>query len=361
MSMNKQALWPDLLITIPTVLLLSLGILVIYSSDGRLALQQIVFALVGLALYWLVSIIDFEFLSHYSRFTYWVVLGLLIIVFLLGVETRGSLRWIPLGFIQLQPSEFAKPALILFLAHFWSNNIPTWRNIFKSFLWTLPFLLLIFRQPDLGTALTLLSIWIMTIIAANISTVRIFLMGIVAGAMTPTIWFLMKDYQRARITTFLFPDQDPLGSGYNVIQSMVAVGSGQLFGRGLGRGTQSRLQFLPEFRTDFIFASIAEEFGFLGSMIVFLLYGIIILRSIAMIKDEVSRFSSILVFGVLGMFIFQLVVNIGMNVGIIPVTGITLPLLSYGGSSLVATLISLGFIASVSRYGHRAISFGRLD
>lgn len=350
---KRHKVLPDLLITLPVIFLLSLGILVIYSSDPRLAIQQSVFALVGLLIYWFLSLIDFQLYNNYAGYLYIGVLALLLVVFVVGIETRGSLRWIQIGGINLQPSEFAKPILILFLAKFWSSSRASWLNILKSFLLVAPLLGLVFKQPDLGTALTLLMIWLVMLVGANISVVKLAVMGLVSLILTPVAWMFLQDYQKSRILSFFSPFNDPLGSGYNVIQSTIAVGSGQITGRGLGRGTQSRLQFLPEYRTDFIFASIAEEFGFLVSMIVIGLYGLIIGRSLRIIQAAQSRFGSLLVFGVLGMLFFQIVVNIGMNIGVTPVTGITLPLLSYGGSSIIATLISLGLIASVARFGRK--------
>lgn len=349
--MNKQdSLIPDLFITVPTILLISLGILVIYSSEPKLAFQQLIIAVIGLILFWFFSLIDLKFYKDYLKYVYYFVLILLIIVFILGFETRGSLRWIPLGLFQLQPSEFVKPILILVLAKFWSENIPSWINIAKSALIVAPAAILIFKQPDLGTTLTIIMIWIFMLIGSNISVLKLFFIMLSGLVLIPLGWLFLRDYQKYRITSFLSPEKDPLGVGYNAIQSTIAVGSGEIFGRGLGRGTQSRLQFLPEFRTDFIFASIAEEFGFLGSVIVLTLYSAIIVRCLRIMHFANSHFNNLVVLGVLGMFFFQIIVNIGMNVGILPITGITLPLLSYGGSSILTTLICLGFVASVSRF-----------
>lgn len=346
----KRSILPDLFITIPTLLLLSLGVLVIYTSDTKLAVQQLIVALIGLVLYWLISLVNHEFFYQHIKYIYFFIFLLLIVVFLLGIETRGSVRWIPLGPLKLQPSEFAKPVLIILLANFWSKNLPTWRNIFKSLLWVLPPTFLVFQQPDLGTTLVLMTIWIVMLIGANISLKKISLLSLGSFFLAPLVWSLLKEYQRVRILSFLYPQKDPLGLGYNVIQSTIAVGSGQLFGRGLGRGTQSRLQFLPEFRTDFIFASIAEEFGFLGSLILLGLYAVLLLRIFKIANNNSSRSGSLLTIGVIGMLFVQIVVNIGMNIGVMPVTGITLPLISYGGSSLLATLICLGLVTSVNRF-----------
>lgn len=352
---GKTFFLPDILISIPAFLLISLGILIIYSSDPRMAIQQTILALIGLLIYFSFSHFDFESLGSYINFLYFFILLLLVIVFIIGIETRGSFRWISIGFLQIQPSELAKPVVILFLAKFWTNNLSTWKNIFKSLLYILPLILLVFKQPDLGTTLTIVFIWIIMLFGANISLLKITIMALVSILTAPIFWFFLKDYQRERIFSFLSPSQDPLGVGYNVIQSMIAVGSGQFFGRGLGRGTQSRLQFLPEYRTDFIFASIAEELGFLGSLIVLSLYGTIFFRSIKIMLEIKNRFSNLIIIGVLGMLFFQVIVNIGMNTGVVPVTGITLPLLSYGGSSLISTLISLSFIASAAKFSAKRI------
>lgn len=350
---------PDLTVTLSAFLLLSLGIVVIYSSDPQLAWQQFGFAVIGFLLYGLISSINFEYFQHYWKPAYIITLVLLGIVLLLGIESRGSIRWIPVGPFRFQPSEFAKPVLILVLAYFWSVNPPNWKNIAKSALYTAPIFFLIFRQPDLGTALTLAVIWISMLVAANVSFVKL---GIMAGTfltILPIGWLFLHDYQKNRIFSFLSPTNDPLGVGYNVIQSTIAVGSGQIMGRGLGRGTQSRLQFLPEFRTDFIFASIAEELGFLGSALLLALYGFMMGRSLRIAGQSSSRFGGLLVVGVLGMLFFQIVVNIGMNIGVLPITGITLPLVSYGGSSVIATLICLGMVASVARFAHGGMVVSR--
>lgn len=348
--MISKNLFPDWFLTLPALLLAIFSIFVIYSSDPRLALNQFIFMGVGLIFYYALSLIDFEYYNDFIPYFYFAILFFLVVVFALGVETRGSLRWIPLGIFQFQPSEFAKPVLILFLSRFWTLHLPTWKNALISFLWVVPLFALIFKQPDLGTAMTILVIWLMMLIGSNISMLKIFIMIIVSSLSAPLGWHFLKEYQRQRILSFLSPQQDPLGVGYNVIQSTIAVGSGQFWGRGLGRGTQSRLNFLPEFRTDFIFASIAEEFGFIGSLLVLFLYAILVGRCLRIISTNKSRFGNLLIFGFLGMLIFQSTINIGMNVGLVPITGITLPLISYGGSSMIATLISLGLVASAARF-----------
>lgn len=335
--------WP---ISISSLLLVSIGILVIYSSSKELALQQLIFTLIGLVIFFILSKLDLDSIKNLIKPAYFITILLLVAVLILGFETRGTLRWIPLGFINIQPSEFAKLVLIIFLAKFWSENQPTWWNILKSFFWTIPFFILIFKQPDLGSALTIMAIWLGLLFVANISFKKLLVLILLFAMVVPTSWMFLHGYQKERILSFLSPESDPLGTGYNLIQSKVAVGSGELLGRGLGRGTQSRLQFLPEFRTDFIFASIAEELGFLGSLLILSLYLFLLLYALQASRKTQNLFNFLIILGVISMIIFQTFVNIGMNVGLLPITGITLPLISYGGSSLITTLASLGVLSS---------------
>ncbi|MFH1535932.1 MAG: rod shape-determining protein RodA [Patescibacteria group bacterium] len=346
MKLQKLVNFP---IFLSMLLLMSIGILVIYSSSRELATQQFIFAVAGITLAFLILRLDLEALKNLINPLYILMIVLLMAVFILGIETRGTLRWIPFGIFNIQPSEFAKPVLILFLAKFWSENLPTWGNIIKSILWTSVYFLLIFIQPDLGSSLTIIAIWLGILFAGRISIRKIVVLALIIIIAIPSSWVFLHDYQRQRILGFLSPQSDPLGRGYNLVQSRVAVGSGQLLGRGLGRGTQSRLQFLPEFRTDFIFASIGEEMGFVGSLVILLVYLYLLLYSIRIALKAGSYFIFLIVFGVVSMLLFQIFVNIGMNIGLMPITGITLPLISYGGSSLVATLLCLGMVASAAR------------
>ncbi len=336
---------------IPALLLFSLGVAVIYSSSPILAIQQFLTGFVGLVLFFIIRSFDYHFFAKFSKIFYIVAIILLITTLVLGIETRGSVRWIPLGLFNFQPSEFAKFILILVFAEFWTKNRASWINIGKSILILFPVSLLIFRQPDLGTTLTVVFIWFYLLLASHISIFKILVMISGLLSLIPLGWNFLQDYQKQRVFSFFSPKMDPQGIGFHVIQSTIAVGSGELFGRGLGRGTQSRLQFLPEFRTDFIFAFIAEELGFVGTLMVLVLYSLIFyvcFKNLSRIND---RFGELIVIGVLGMLFFQIAVNIGMNTGILPITGITLPLLSYGGSSIVTTFMSLGLVASVFRFG----------
>ncbi len=337
-------------IVICSISLLSLGILTIYSSSIELGLQQFIFAVFGLLLFYFFSQLDYRLLKPFVYPAYFFILTLLVIVFILGFETRGSARWISLGLFNLQPSELIKPVVIFFLAYFWQNHIPSWRNIALSFFWLLPALILIFKQPDLGTSLTMVAIWLGILFAARISFKKILALLLVFALIVPIGWSILHGYQKERVIGFLSPNNDPLGVGYNLIQSTIAVGSGGLFGRGLGQGTQSRLQFLPEYRTDFIFASIAEEMGFLGAMLITLFYLFLIIYFLKLSSSSADSLGFLFTIGVISMLLFQVVINIGMNIGLFPITGITLPLVSYGGSSVVATLVSFGILSSIAKH-----------
>lgn len=336
-------------ISLTALSLVSIGILVIYSSSKELALQQLLFTIVGLVLFYLISRLELQSIKNLIKPLYLLIILALIATLIIGFETRGTIRWIPLGIFNVQPSEFAKPILILLLAKYWSESSPTWINIFKSVLWSTPCIFLIFQQPDLGSSLTLIAIWLGMLFASKITVKKTLILTLIIMLIIPTSWLFLHDYQKERILGFLEPGSDPLGRGYNLIQSTIAVGSGELLGRGLGRGTQSRLQFLPEFRTDFIFASIAEDMGFVGSVIILILYLFLLIYSLKVAQRINNSFCFLLVTGVVSMLLFQIFVNIGMNIGLLPITGITLPLISYGGSSLIATLLSLGMVASVAR------------
>lgn len=339
--------WP---ITLCIGFLVSISLLIIYSSSPELAVQQAVYFVIGFIFYLFLAQFDYRFLKNYTLPLYVLILVLLLLTLVLGFESRGAIRWIPLGLFSIQPSEFAKPVLILLLARFWSDHVPNWKNIGKSFLWLILPGILIYKQPDLGTFLTVLAIWLAMLFASRVSLKKMLVLALVSILVFPAAWLTFKDYQKQRLTSFLSPGSDPLGTGYNIIQSTIAVGSGQFFGRGLGRGTQSRLQFLPEFRTDFIFASIAEELGFLGSLLIILIYLYLLTYILRKAEGSSDAFGFLIIFGIVSMLFFQTVINIGMNMGIFPITGITLPLISYGGSSMISVLICLGIASSVIRY-----------
>ena len=272
----------------------------------------------------------------------------------LGDPVRGSTRWIPIGTFQLQAGEFAKPLLVLAFAYFIKAMPPkTIKNILiNTLLFAIP-ALLIFKQPDLGTALVISSIWVAQMFVGGISY---YLIGLVLATALIFAEFLpnfLHDYQLKRLQTFIDPFSDPLGAGYNVIQSIVAVGSGGFLGKGLGGGTQSHLRFLPERHTDFIFASLSEELGMVGGILVLFSLGGLLYRILHLGTHTHSSSSRLIYLGIFAYLFFQTFVNIGMNIGIAPVTGVTLPLISYGGSSVLATAITLGIASSCARSDSR--------
>lgn len=327
-----------------------LGLLLITSASPSLAPIQIFNIVLGVALFIIASSLDYHFFKTFSVPFYVVTILLLLLVPIFGEEIKGSARWINFGFFRLQPSELAKLSSVLILSDFWSSrSADDIRNILESFVIILIPVAFVFFQPDLGNAIVLLSIWFVSLFLSGparkwlITVVAIFVLVLPLG------WSFLAPYQKSRIETFINPSLDPLGSGYSSIQSQIAIGSGQLFGRGLGHGTQSHLQFLPEHSTDFIFATLAEELGFVGAFCLIASYAILISRMIRISQKTYDRFSSILVSSIGGLFLFQASVNIGMNLGVLPVTGITLPLVSYGGSSVITSLVALGIVASVWR------------
>lgn len=263
-------------------------------------------------------------------------------------EVRGASRWISVGGMQLlQPSELCKPLFLLAFAWLLEKYPP--RQIRFLPLHILFFLVpffLVYTQPDLGTSIVYFLMWFAMMIAGGLSLFVVALFGIGTFFLVPVVFSLLKEYQKARIFTFLDPALDPRGAGYNAIQAMIAVGSGQFFGRGLGRGTQSHLRFLPEFHTDFIFATLVEEFGFFGGLLLLLSYGLLFIRMIFVTFSSAthSLFVFSYSFGLFAMLLVQVFINAGMNMGLVPITGITLPLVSYGGSSVLSVAIGFGLL-----------------
>jgi len=330
-------------------ILLFLGLFVLKSIFPSLFIQQLIWAIFGIFAFFIFSSIDYEHYEKLSWIFYFASIFFLLITFLFGAITRGSVRWLEIGGVGIQSSELVKPFLILFLATFLSDQRTDLKKIIYSGLLTALIALLIFLQPDLGSSLVVLFIWLGMILAKSIKGKWIVSGLVLLGLFFPLFWRFLKDYQKKRIFTFLNPSSDPLGSGFNLIQSKIAVGSGQLFGRGLGRGTQSHLQFLPERHTDFIFASLAEELGFIGSLILILLFFFLLLKILLLAVNSRDRFASLVCIGVFSLLFIQVFVNVGMNLGLLPITGLTLPLISYGGSSLLSTMIALGIISSIAK------------
>lgn len=308
---------------------------------------QALFFTVGLFLFLYLSSFDYSLFRALSSRTYFLAILLLLITFIIGESIRGSTRWIPIGGFNLQTSELAKPLLILAFSHYLEKYPP--RNlrhiIINLLIFAVPFLIIYF-QPDLGTALTIAAIFLFQLYLAKLPWSYLFvgLAILIIGIRLAPIY--LHDYQLARLQTFFDPYLDPLGAGYNVIQSNIAVGSGGIIGKGLGHGTQSQLRFLPERHTDFMFASLAEELGGIGALVAMgsLIYILNSILKVAMMEDHNSR---LVLAGAFGYLFFQTFINIGMNLGIAPVTGVTLPLISYGGSSILGVSLTLGIIGSL--------------
>jgi rod shape determining protein RodA len=339
------------------VALCLIGLANIYSSTftangtSPIFYTQIWAILLGLVALAIVLGLDYRSLADKSHFLYVAIMALLVGVLIFGVVRGGSRRWIDLGPMNLQPSEFAKAALALVLAKFFgeSRRGASTRSDFliAGAIAAVP-LLLIAQQPDLGTAVTLLPVLFAVVFVAGMP-MRIFgILAVVGLLAAPFVWkFALQDYQKERISTFINPSQDARGAGYQQIQARITVGSGGPFGKGFKEGTQGQLRFLPVAHNDFIFSVLAEEHGFVGVVVALGLYLFVIVRSLEAAKLAKDRLGAYLVLGVLASFTFQVIYNITMSAGLAPVKGLTLPLMSYGGSSMIATLAGFGLILNV--------------
>lgn len=350
-----------------TLALVALGFAFIYSaslsldSQRQLLITQGAATLIGTLALVVTARFDYRVYKNWTRGLYLVALVLLVLVLFLGNEVRGTHAWFDLGFFRFQPSEFAKVVLILALAKYFSDHrdeLYRFKHFVISFVHVLIPAGLILLEPDLGSALILLAIW--AGLALTVGMKRWHLLVFAGGFVLVAVigWkFVLADYQKDRITTFLTPLENCRSlAAYNVCQSYIAIGSGGVTGRGFGQGTQSQLNFLPEKHTDFIFAVIAEELGFVGVIFTLGFLGILVVRLLRTAQLAQDNFGLFVALGVGILVLVQSVVNIGSNLGILPVTGVTLPLVSYGGSSLVATLALIGVVFSV-RARHRKQSF----
>ncbi len=349
--------WTLFLLTLTFVFI---GVMTIYSANyniteehaGGLPSRQLIW--LGLGLIAMMTAIAFDY-HHIDRIAYpfyGVILMLLILVLVIGHSGGGSQRWINLGFFRLQPSEPAKIAIVLMMAKYLQDDEPSkgyrLRDIWVPFALVGPLVLLTLVQPDLGTAIILGIVFLSMLLIGGLR-VRSFLCLLGTGlALLPIGWHFLKSYQRARILTFLDPDRDPLGAGYHVIQSKIAIGSGRLFGKGYLHGTQNRLDFLPAQHTDFIFAVFSEEWGFVGCLVLLLLYVIMIAYCLRLVQRAKDRFGGLLVFGMVAIFFWHVVINVAMVSGIMPVVGVPLPMVSYGGSALASMMFAIGVMINVS-------------
>ena len=337
-----------------------------FASENSFFERQIIWILLGVAAFFAASFLEFRFLKRTS-----VIMGLFLgitamlgILFVLGSVFSGAQSWFDLGLFAIQPSDPAKLVIILLLAKYFSRRhveIAHSKHILVSGAYTLIIFLLVFLQPDFGSAIIIFLIWFGMVMVSGISKkhlVAILMLGLVSGL---GLWFFaFEDYQKERIMTFLNPYTDIQGAGYNAYQSTVAVGSGELFGKGIGYGTQSKLQFLPEYETDFIFAAYSEEWGFVGVVILLALYSVVIYRILSNARYGLTNFEILFGVGLAVMFMSHIVIHVGINIGLLPVTGTTIPFMSYGGSHIVTEFAGLGILMGMNRYS-RTVNRDELD
>ena len=349
------------------LLIMSVGILTIYSStfnssspiERSLYLRQIIWAFLGLVCLLAISRISYRQLWDGADIFYAIGIGLLLTVAISGFVRSGAQRWLKIFWFNFQPSELMKLIVVIYLARYFSQpseslrqDVENW-GIIKAigipFIFICPSILLILKQPDLGTAIFIFFVFIAMLFVArvNFKFILLILLGVVISS--PVLWHFLKDYQKTRLLVFLKPNVDPLGAGYTIIQSKIAVASGGLFGKGWLGGSQSQLHFLPESHTDFIFATFAEQWGLMGSLVLLLLYYLLLRLGLNVTQRASDYFGHLLASGItlnLGISIF---INVAMIIGLAPVVGLPLPLLSYGGSSLVVTLFSLGILLNIEK------------
>ncbi len=340
-----------------SMLLAAIGIICIYSAtrgfESAFYLRQFYWLLIGLAILAPTVILDYAIFKRFAYVLFGLTLVLLIIALFEGHTMGGAQRWISLGFVSFQPSELAKITFVITLAKVLSTTQSdrfgmSWRELaLPALILFVPFIL-IARQPDLGTAMIFVFVFTSMVLIVKIRLRTLIVLTCAVMAMIPIGWYALKDYQRARLLSFIDPAMDPLGSGYQTLQSQIAIGSGGFLGKGFTKGTQGSLSFLPAHHTDFIFPLLAEEWGFIGSVAVIVLFIILILRGLDIASNSKDRFGFLLAFGLSALLFWHIIVNIGMVMGFLPVVGVPLPFLSYGGSFLLTVLVSIGLLLNIS-------------
>lgn len=326
-----------------------LSLLILTAINRNLATNQFIFWILGLGIFYIVSHLDFKIWLGFTKAFYIVSIALLVFLYFVGDPVRGAVRWIDLAFFRVQPSEIAKAAVILSLAAFFKEkSARDLKNVLTSIAIMLPPFLLVLIQPDIGSSLSFLAIWLAVVLVSGISIKHLTMLMVSAVIIIVLLFESLAPYQKQRLTTFFSPENDPLGTGYNIIQSKIAIGSGTLLGRGFGQGSQSQLNFLPEAESDFMFASIAEQLGLVGAGLLIIIFAWLIWRVVAEARDR-ERYSQILIIGIAALLIVQFTINVGMNLALLPVTGIPFPLVSYGGSSLLTTLFLLGLVFAIGK------------
>lgn len=344
-------------ISIPfiTSLICAYGFILLYSAAGGnlepWAFKQIVIFSIFMPISIFIAMLDLRLIYHLSYVFYIFTVILLIIVELFGKSAMGATRWLDLGIFTIQPSELVKIAVVLMLARYFNDHNKSNSNDFQLIIPAIAALIpiaLVIKQPDLGTGIVTLLVVITIFFTAGVRLIYFIICGIASLVAMPLIWLMMHTYQKNRVLTFLDPERDPLGTGYNIIQSKIAIGSGGFFGKGLLGGSQSQLDFLPEHQTDFIFAFLTEELGFLGGIILMALYAVLIISSLSISTRCRSDFAKLLIIGITTMFFCHVFVNIAMVMGLLPVVGIPLPLVSYGRTMIVSMLIGFGLVMNAA-------------
>lgn len=346
--------WPLLLIPVALTIL---GILTMHTfGDGSsLAPRQVIWLCVGIVAFLACASFDMRFIRRTPVILvgYAISIALLTLLLFATHAVQGAKSWFDLGFFSLQPADPIKLVFIALMAKYFSRRhmeIGDFRHIIVSGAYAAGLILLILVEPDLGTAVIFSIVWFGMILVSGISKKHLAIIVTIAAVAAAGLWaFALRDYQRDRIVSFLNPAADIHGTGYNAYQATVAVGSGELTGKGIGYGTQSKLRFLPEYETDFIFASFAEEWGFVGVSLVLVLYGILLARLLAIARRAATNFDALFTIGVALLFLAHIFIHAGINLGILPVTGTTIPFMSYGGSHLIIEFAALGVVASLAR------------
>ena len=352
----------DYWIVLSSLGLVAMGLALIYSGSARSyhgpaasfanpVAKQVIFATIGLGMMLIVSKIDYHYLTHYSWLFYFTGLVALVAILVIGQTAFGSTRWFDLGPIQVQPSEFAKLATILTLARFFSEHggdAKDLKTLVLSLVIVAPVAGLVFIEPDLGTSLVFFAIWLGVVIVAGVSRSHLLVMAALFVAVLPFVWtFAIADYQVERVSVLVNPEEFPLDAGYNVIQSQIAVGSGQWTGKGLTNGAQTQLRYLKVPTKDFIFSVLGEELGFLGAMGLFALFIFLLMRGVRVAQIAGDTAGQLVAVGIVMLILMQTFINVAVNVSLFPVTGIPLPFVSQGGSSIVTLFIALGILQSI--------------
>lgn len=334
---------------VPGLLLVVLGLAAFFSLDTTLFKQQLVYLIFSLVVYIVFLNIDYHIFGTYSRFLYIGMILALALLFIIGFEAKGAIRWFEFFGLKLQFSEIIKPFYIIFLAHFLSTDkSPSFIKFIKVLAFTFPIFFLILKQPDLGNAIIFFMTTFFILFSYGFPISYFIGLGVSIALPLPFLFNFLHGYQKQRLLSFIGASGDPLGSSYNAIQALISIGSGGFFGKGFGQATQSILKFLPERHTDFIFASITESLGFMGGVLLIGLYGVLLYNIYKLSRRVDDQFSYLVVSGCFFLLMTHIFFNMGMNLGILPIVGITLPFVSYGGSSLLTNFIILGIVSSVN-------------